>query len=141
MVSFQQRSPWFYLGHQLDERYQGRHPGECRAGGWRSIDIGDSVVTNCDFCLVPGTRQIAAKSIQDRVISDTNATATSYKSYVEQGGGNSRRIVVVPIVTGVCGTFGSGGYDAGCPPSPAGPVFGANTVIGFASFFLLPASN
>ena len=48
--------------------------------GGDSIDIGDSVVTNCDFCLVPGTRQIAAKSIQDRVISDTNATATNYKS-------------------------------------------------------------
>jgi hypothetical protein len=50
---------------------------------------------------------------------------------------------VVPVVTGVCGTFGSGHYPANCPanPDPDGPVFGANTVIGFASFFLLPASN
>jgi hypothetical protein len=108
-----------------------------------SINIGDNVVTNCDFCLVPGTRQVAGKSIQDRITSDTNATATNYKSYVAQGGGNSRRIVVVPIVTGVCGTFGSGSYNAGCPANPdtKGPVFGANTIIGFASFFLLPASN
>ena len=52
-------------------------------------------------------------------------------------------MVVVPIVTGVCGTFGSGGYDAGSPFAPAllDRSFGANTVIGFASFFLLPASN
>jgi hypothetical protein len=40
-----------------------------------SINIGDNVVTNCDFCLVPGTRQVATRSIQDRVASDTNATA------------------------------------------------------------------
>ena len=83
-----------------------------------SIDIGDNVVTNCDFCLVPGTRQVAAKSIQDRVVSDTNATALSYKDYVQGGGGNSRRLVVVPVVTGVCGSYGSQHYDANCPSNP-----------------------
>jgi len=110
-----------------------------------SIDIGDSVTTNCDFCLVPGTRQVATKSIQDRVNSDTNATAPNYQAYSQGSGGNgnSRRIVVVPVVTGVCGSYAGGQYNANCPtnPDPDGPVFGANTVIGFASFFLLPASN
>jgi hypothetical protein len=105
-----------------------------------SIDIGDNVMTNCDFCLVPGTRQVATKSIQDRVTSDTNATAANYQTY-RTAGGNSRRIVVVPVVTGVCGSFAGG--TAVCPndPVPNGPAFGANTIIGFASFFLLPASN
>lgn len=110
-----------------------------------SINIGANVVTNCDFCLVPGTRQVATKAIQDRVASDTNATAPNYKAYSQGSGGtgNSRRIVVVPMVTGVCGTFGSGHYNASCPanPDPKGPVFGANTIIGFASFFLLTANN
>ena len=48
-----------------------------------SIDIGDNVNTDCDFCLVEGTRQVAAKAIQDRVASDTNATAPNYKAYSE----------------------------------------------------------
>ena len=49
----------------------------------------------------------------------------------------------MPVVTGVCGSYGSAHYDADCPTNPVagGPVFGANTIIGFASFFLLPASN
>jgi hypothetical protein len=110
-----------------------------------SINIGDNVITNCDFCMVPGTRQVAAKSIQDRVVSDTNATAPNYKDYAQGSGGtgNSRRIIVVPLVTGVCGSFDGGKYNANCPtdPDPHGPLFGANTIIGFASFFLLPASN
>jgi hypothetical protein len=110
-----------------------------------SINIGDNVVTNCDFCLVPGTRQVATKSIQDRIASDTNSSAPNFKNYAQGSGGtgNSRRIVVVPVVTGLCGSFDGGKYNAGCPanPDPHGPVFGANTVIGFASFFLLPASS
>jgi hypothetical protein len=111
-----------------------------------SINIGDNVITNCDYCLVPGTRQAATtKSIQDRVASDTNATAPNYQTYAQGSGGtgNSRRIIVVPMVTGVCGSFDGGKYNATCPtnPDPHGPVFGANTIIGFASFFLLPASS
>ena len=51
-----------------------------------SINIGDNVDTNCDFCMIEGTRQVAAHAIQDRVASDTNATAPNYKAYVEQGG-------------------------------------------------------
>lgn len=110
-----------------------------------SINIGDNVVTNCDFCMVPGTRQVATKAIQDRVASDTNATAPNYRAYAQGSGGtgNSRRMVVVPMVTGVCGSYDHGAYNANCPadPDPHGPVFGANTVIGFASFFLLPANS
>lgn len=110
-----------------------------------SINIGDPVDSDCFWCLVPGTRQTAVRSIQDRVASDTNATAPNYMAYAQGSGGtgNSRRIVVVPVVTGVCGSFANGAYDANCPanPNPDGPVFGAHTVIGFASFFLLPANN
>ena len=48
----------------------------------------------------------------------------------------------MPMITGVCGNY-YGSYDAACPsnPNPSGPTFGANTVIGFASFFLLPVSE
>jgi Flp pilus assembly protein TadG len=109
-----------------------------------SISVGDSVETGCSFCMVPGTRQVATKAIQDRVESDTNHTATSYMSYARGSGGtgNSRRVVVVPVVTGICGTYDNGNYNAGCPTNPAtGSAFGANRVIGFASFFLLTASN
>ncbi len=37
-----------------------------------SINIGDRVDDNCFFCMVEGTRQVAAHAIQDRVASDVN---------------------------------------------------------------------
>ncbi|MCL5745909.1 MAG: Tad domain-containing protein [Acidobacteria bacterium] len=107
-----------------------------------SISIGDPVDDNCFFCMVEGTRQTAARAIQDRVASDSYATALNFQAYHDQGGDNvnSRRIVVVPVVTGVCGSYAGG--TANCPTDPnSGAQFHANTVIGFASFFLLPVSN
>jgi Flp pilus assembly protein TadG len=101
-----------------------------------SIDIGDNINEVCDFCRDPGNRQATIKAIRDRVASDTNATSPTYKQYVNAGGGNSRRLVVVPVATGTCGSFGDGTYNAPCPVP-----FGADTVVGFASFFLLPASS
>lgn len=100
-----------------------------------SINIGNNVITNCDFCLVPGMRETVVKSIRDRSFSDSNPVAPYYQDYVAGGGltGNSRRIVVVPMVTGICG----GSITCPTNPDTDGPTFGSNTVIGFASFFLM----
>ena len=111
--------------------------------GGDSINIGDNVITNCDFCLIPGMRQSAANANPGSGYQRHQRHRPELQSPTwSKAAGNSRRIVVVPMVTGVCGTFGSGRYAADCPdPTLMGRSFGANTVIGFASFFLLPASN
>jgi hypothetical protein len=103
--------------------------------GEGSINIGDNVAANCYYCLVEGTRQVAAHAIQDRILSDTNFTAPNYDTYVDSKSGNSERVVVVPIVTGVFQASGD------WPENSDGIAYGANTVIGFASFFLLPVAS
>ncbi len=103
------------------------------------IKVGDSVVNNCDYCLVEGTKQTEVKAIQDRVSHDNDPNALWFKDYEDAGYGTGPggRYVVVPIITGVCSTM-----PGGCPAKPDGTgTWGDYTVIGFAGFFLRPANT
>jgi hypothetical protein len=111
----------------------------------KSINVGDSVLENCDFCLVEGTKQTEVNAIQDRVATDSDPNTVWYKDYVANGGDavNGQRVVVVPVVTGLCGTLPTG-QSVTCPsitlPNGTTTTAGANTVVGFAGFFLRPAN-
>lgn len=65
-----------------------------------------------------GAKQTEMTAIAERVATDTDPASTTYAQYLAAGGGNGRRVVVVPINNG--------------PPS--------YTAVGFAGFFLLNES-
>jgi hypothetical protein len=112
----------------------------------KSISVGDSALNGCDYCLVEGTKQSEVKAIQDRVGTDSDPNSLWYKDYVAKGGDatNGQRVVVVPVITGVCGTLPAGEV-VNCPSItlPDGTVTTAatNTVACFAGFFLRPANT
>ena len=74
--------------------------------------------------LTGGNKQTQRDSIQNRVNQDTDPLSATFAAYQALGLGNYRRVVAVPINSGISAT----------DPYPD------NQLIGFASFFLLPAA-
>jgi hypothetical protein len=112
----------------------------------KDIEIGDSTVNNCDFCLVPGTKQAEVRAIQQRVNTDSDSSSQWYSDYFNNGDGtgNQQRLVVVPISTAACGTLPTG-EGVQCPqitlPDGTTTTATSNMVVGFAEFFLLPSNR
>ena len=129
----------------------------------RTVSIGDVVQegllgADCGLypCLNPGTKQTEVDAIQARAgesknnktSGDTDSTSTNYATYVAANQGNGDRVVVVPIVSGPCGSSYEGA--PACPQYPPAPYAPPNlaetqsspySVLGFAGFFLLTPSS
>jgi hypothetical protein len=76
-------------------------------------EVGDSVV------MTGGAKSTQGDAIQDRIAQDSDPNAINYASYLANGTGNGRRIILVPINT----------YH---------PNY---TIVGYRAFFLLRANN